>query len=173
MTPEHFHLVLNHLPIVGLAMAVLPLLAGLIARNRAWQLCGLMLVLLSALSVPLVVWSGEQAHDRYDEGVVAPFIDADGKHWMHVHGSRAERGVKVYYAEAALAALSLVTAWKKPPWASLASALTLAVAIGALGVGVWIADAGGKIRRPDFRGPAATVPTSEPASSEGVSGHRH
>lgn len=173
MTPEHFHLALNHLPIVGLAVAVLPLLAGLIARNRAWQLCGLMLALVSALSVPLVVWSGEEAHDRYDEGVVAPFIDAGGKHWMHVHGSRAERGAKVYYAEAALAALALGAAWKKPQWASMASALTLAVAIAALGVGVWIADAGGKIRRPDFRGPAATVPVAEPASSAGVSGHRH
>ncbi len=34
MTPEHLHAVLNHLPLLGVASACIPLLYGLIRKNN-------------------------------------------------------------------------------------------------------------------------------------------
>ena len=167
MTPERIHLALNHLPIIGLALAIWPLLAGLVCRSRACQITGLALVLGCALSVIAVVETGEGAQDRYLAGPVAPLIGDGGKHWLHEHQSRAEVGEWVDCSAAAVAALALVALWKAPRWERGVSWVAFALAVGGLAAGVWIADAGGKIRRPDFRPSAPQAATNQTKSSYG------
>ena len=42
MTPEHLHAVLNHLPLLGIASACIPLLYGLIVNAivKPWRVMG-------------------------------------------------------------------------------------------------------------------------------------
>ena len=46
--PAYRHMLLNHVPIVGLAVSLLALLAGVVLRQHAITLLGLVLVALTA-----------------------------------------------------------------------------------------------------------------------------
>ncbi len=46
----YIHALVNPMPVYGLAMGMLGLLAGIVARSRAAQIVGLMLVAIAALS---------------------------------------------------------------------------------------------------------------------------
>ena len=101
--PEYLHVLLNHLPIVGLAVATVATLAALLLRNRGAILISLALMaLLSAAAWP-VMETGEDAYSR-----VRPLADEDGKFALREHMYRAEDWCKLYYATAVAAVLALV-----------------------------------------------------------------
>ena len=76
MTPEHLHLVVNHIPVLGAAFALIPILTGLIARNRACLICGLVMAMVAGWTTPIVMGSGEEAYKRYEHGAPAAYLDA-------------------------------------------------------------------------------------------------
>jgi len=59
-SPAYQHLLINHVPIVGLAFAVLSLMAALIMASRPAQWIALALVALASASVVAVNWTGEK-----------------------------------------------------------------------------------------------------------------
>jgi hypothetical protein len=129
--PEHLHVLLNHLPLVGLMVAVVVLIAALVLRNRAATVLGLaLLALLSGAAWP-VIESGQSSYVRVRE-----LADEDGKAQLRHHMVLAERWDKLFYATAAVAALGLLAAL---------------LAAGSLVAGAVIAEAGGRIRHPEFR----------------------
>ena len=66
VSPEHLHVVINHLPIIGLVAAVLPLAVGVVGRRRGESLLiGLVLALGFAGTIPAVMWSGQEAEDGW------------------------------------------------------------------------------------------------------------
>ncbi len=144
--PEYLHVIINHLPVFGLPVSALALLLGLLFRNRAVQITGCFLVMLTALSFWPVKTTGENAEDR-----VQAMSGEEGKKWLEVHGDRADRSAWIFYTTTALAAASLVMLWKKWKWASAAAVMALLFAVGSVGASFWIAYAGGKIRHPEFR----------------------
>lgn len=169
MTPEHLHLVLVHLPIVGVFAALVPLAWGVLRKDRTSVGLGLAMAAAFALVTPLLMASGEAAEERLEHGRGPSPLDAAGEQWMEVHEERAEVGAVVLYVAAALFAAGLVAVVKKgdPAW-------TRGVGAGALGVGavsvlalVWVADAGGKIRHPELRGGPA------PSAQGGGAGEGH
>ncbi|MGA0334305.1 MAG: hypothetical protein ACO3NW_10155 [Kiritimatiellia bacterium] len=63
MTPEHLHLALNHLPLLGAALSLIPILIGLLTRNRMTLLSGLLylgggleLAMWGSTLVVLITW---------------------------------------------------------------------------------------------------------------------
>ena len=72
MRPEYVHLFLNHIPIIGLAFAVIHLLLGLIKNNSTTLLAGLLIAVLSGWTTPFVMDSGEHAYERYKQGSSRP-----------------------------------------------------------------------------------------------------
>jgi hypothetical protein len=90
--------------------------------------------------------TGEQAVDQ-----VESLMDKPSRVWLEIHGSRADRTAWIYYATAVLAAAGVVLpryVSKSAPFLLWAVFFTGALALGA---GVWIASAGGKIRHSEFR----------------------
>ena len=71
--PEYIHVLLNPLPVYGLATGCLGLFIALILRSRRGQIATLVVVLLTAASAWPVKEYGEQAYDR-----VLSMTDADG-----------------------------------------------------------------------------------------------
>jgi hypothetical protein len=63
MNPAHWHLLLNHVPVVGLAFSILLLISSLIMKNRTLALAGLVAVVLSALMLIPVYLTGEPAEE--------------------------------------------------------------------------------------------------------------
>src|SRR5437867_9478157 len=144
--PEYIHVLLNPLPVYGLLIAWIGLIVAFFFKNRRAQLATLVLVLISSISAWPVYEFGQQAYDR-----VLSMADEDGHAWLDEHRDRAEDLIWIFYALAALSAIAIAAPMK---WPKSSAPLVIAVILfGAvtLGIGGYIAYAGGKIRHREFR----------------------
>jgi membrane protein implicated in regulation of membrane protease activity len=144
--PEYLHVLINPLPVYGLTLGTLALIAALIARSRAASVSALAIVFVSAISVWPTSEFGEQGEDR-----VESMSDRAGYEWLEEHKERAEKAEPFHYAAAVLALGALLVPWKFPRSALPLSILTVLFSSVALGLGSWAAYAGGKIRHKEFR----------------------
>jgi mono/diheme cytochrome c family protein len=144
--PEYFHVLINPLPIYGLATAALVLAGALILRNRPAQLLALAMVFLCAASAWPTYVAGEKAYYR-----VYPTADSEGQQWLDAHKRRGEKLIYVFYALAAVALSAALIPAKAPKTAFSLTSLTLVLALTSLAAGGWIGKAGGKIRHSEFR----------------------
>ena len=153
MTQEHLHLAVNHLPFLGSGIAIIPILVGIVLRNKATLLTGLAIAALCGWMTPLVMSSGEAAFERYEKGTVRVFLDSNVEQALVSHEERAETWSKLMYLSALASTIALgASVWRFSTGRYVSIAAT-ACCLVALGSGVWIADSGGRIRRPDFRLP--------------------
>lgn len=148
---EYCHVLINPLPIYGLASAVLVLAAGLILRNRPAQLLALGLVVLCAASAWPTYLTGEKAYHR-----VYARADSDGQVWLDAHKHRAEKLIYAYYLLGVVALGAALIPAKAAKTAIPLAWLTLLIAFASLAAGAWIAKAGGQIRHPEFRNAPST-----------------
>ena len=144
--PEYIHVLINPLPIYGLLMGWIGLVIAVSLKSRRAQVATLALVLITSASAWPAYEFGEQAYDR-----VLSMADEDGKAWLDAHQDRAEDLIWIFYALAALSAIAIAAPMK---WPKSSAPLVIAVILfGAvtLGIGGYIAYAGGKIRHREFR----------------------
>jgi hypothetical protein len=144
--PEYIHVLINPLPVYGLAMGWIGLIVALFLGSRRAQIATLAIVLLAAASAWPVFEFGEQAYDR-----ILSMTDEDGKAWLDAHQDRAEDLIYFFYALALLsaAAIAVPVKWPKSSTPLVIAALLLGTVV--LGMGGYIAYAGGKIRHREFR----------------------
>ncbi len=144
--PEYIHVLINPLPIYGLAMGLLGLIVAFFLRSRRAQIVTLIIVMVSAASAWPVYEFGEQA-----ENPVISMADADGQAWLAEHKDRAEDLIYFFYGLALLSAAAIAAPMKWPKTST--SLLVSVILVGAitLGCGGYIAYAGGKIRHREFR----------------------
>ena len=144
--PEYVHVLLNPLPVYGLATAALALAGALAFRSRPALVAALALVAIMAASAWPVYVYGRQAYE-----VVNTTVDPGGQDWLNAHQHRAEKLIWTFYALAALAAVGIAAPVRWPKTLVPLAALTLLGALIVLGAGGWIAYAGGKVRHIEFR----------------------
>ena len=144
--PEYVHVLLNPLPVYGLAIGLIGLIVALSLHSRRAQITALVLILVAAASVWPVVHYGEEGFDR-----VLSMADGDGEAWLRAHQQRAEKLEYLFYALALLAAAAVALPKKWPAAATPLAVATLIAALVSLGAGGYIAYAGGKIRHREFR----------------------
>lgn len=156
--PEYLHVLLNHLPVVGMATALLAAGIALFSKNSKAIALSLLLVGLFAASVWPVIETGEAAYNR-----IRTISDPDGATLLKQHMLLADRWAWVYYLTAIMAVVATGLVWKMPKWQNWA---VLAVALSAsasLIAGVAIAKLGGQVRHPEFRPGSTLVPEAIPA----------
>ncbi len=144
--PEYVHVLINQVPILGLAMGCVGLIIALLLRSRPATIATLAIVFISALSAWPTYEYGEQAYNP-----VLTMVDEHGQAWLEAHKERAEQFILYFYG---LAALSAVAIFAPIKWKRSATPLAVAVLLFAfvvLGMGGYIAYAGGKIRHREFR----------------------
>ncbi len=144
--PEYVHVLLNPLPIYGLAAGVFCLVVALASRSRGGQAVALALILVTTAAAGPVAYFGGAGYDR-----VFSMSDAAAQKWLNWHAYLADRIVWAYYLAAVLAATALIGLWKSPRVHRWALPLTAVVAVVALGLGGFLAFVGGKIRHSEFR----------------------
>jgi hypothetical protein len=153
--PEYLHVLLNPLPIYGLLVAFLGLIAATYLRSRGGQLTALILIFACALSAWPVAYHGEQAYQR-----VLVEVDEPGRAWLEAHEHRAEALIYFYYALALVAAAAIFAPKKWPKTARPLVFATMLLAVVSLGAGFNIAYYGGKVRHREFR--TVPPPKTEP-----------
>src|SRR5436305_6617842 len=144
--PEYVHILINPLPIYGLAISWIGLVIAFFLRSRRARITTLALVLISAAAAWPVYEFGEEGYDR-----VLSMTDDDGHAWLDEHQRRAELLIYFFYALAGLSAVALAI---PITWPTTSTSLVItAILLGAvvLGRGGYIAYAGGKIRHREFR----------------------
>jgi len=155
--PEYLHVLLNPMPVYGLALALFGLIAALYLGSRGGRLTALILIFTCAISAWPVAHHGEQAYDR-----VLAMADNDGQGWLKAHAHRADQVIWCFYALGALAVAAIFAPKKWPRSAMPLAVATVVLALVSLGAGGYIAYAGGKIRHREFRsGPPPVTPESE------------
>jgi hypothetical protein len=156
--PEYLHVLLNPLPVYGLAIALFGLIAAMYLGTRGGQVTALVLIFACAASAWPVAHYGEAAEDR-----VLVMADDDGQAWLKAHAHRADNLVWVFYVLALVSAAAIFAPKKWPKSTRPLAVATLLLAIASLGVGFYIAHAGGKIRHREFRSIPPPKTESDPS----------
>jgi hypothetical protein len=147
--PEYVHVLLNALPVYGLAVAIPALIIALWQRSRPAQIVALWVTLLAAGSALPTAHYGEEAYDR-----VLSMTDEPGAAWLEAHAHAADYAVWPFYICAVVCVGGIVAPKKWPRTATPLTATALMLAIISIGAGAYLGYTGGKIRHREFR----TVP---------------
>ena len=160
LKPEYIHVLLNPLLGYGLGTGVVILAFGLLARNKTTRTVGLIVTAVCAASAWPVLYFGQHGYNS-----LSPLLDTESHQWLDAHMERAERFIYVFYATAVLAIVALAFS-KKPKASAVLALLTLAVGALSLGIGAWIARAGGQISHSEFREEGAPPPAMQHTAHE-------
>jgi hypothetical protein len=144
--PEYLHILINPMPVYGLAIGVLALALALLLRNQRVTLAALVLVFVSALSAWPTYHYGEAAYDR-----VKAMSDPAGEQWLDEHMARGEKMIWLFYVLAGVAAIGVGAVLKWPRTSFSITLGTLVLGGATLGTGGYIAYAGGHVRHKEFR----------------------
>lgn len=150
-TPEHLHVALNHVALIGLAVAIIPLTMALLRKDRGALLSGLLIVLLCGLSIPIAMETGEGAAERLATGDASVQLDSAAEAFLQEHAERADITAVFVYIATGLAAAGLLVMRIKPQHQYKLAVLVLASCVVCTVLLVWTAEAGGQIRHPEFR----------------------
>ena len=145
MNPAHLHLILNHIPVVGIPIGVAVLIYGLLRRTEEVKRVALLaFIVIAIITVPTYL-AGEAAEDMVED---LAGVDDD---IIHVHEAAATVGLVgtsiLGLLSAGALASSLIVGRVIAP-------LIVLVLIASLGVSGWlgrVANLGGQIRHTELR----------------------
>ncbi|MDM7922081.1 MAG: hypothetical protein QUS14_07250 [Pyrinomonadaceae bacterium] len=151
MDAAHLHLMLNHIPLLGTVFGLPVLLAGILLKNNALRIAGLLMLLVAALAAIPVYLTGEPAEEIVENlpGVGHDQIEAHEDFAMFALISAIITGV--------IAAAALAFDWMRKQAAALLSAVALVAALVTAGLMGQTANLGGEIRHTELRGDQAAV----------------
>ena len=154
--PEYVHVLLNPLPVYGVLVSWIALIAALISKSRRAHIVALILVFITSISAWPVYEFGEEGYDR-----VLTMTDDDGHAWLDEHQARGQKLIYVFYALAVLSAAAIVVPLRWPKSSVPLALVVVLLGAAALGSGCYIAYAGGKIRHREFRNEPAPLIKSQ------------
>jgi uncharacterized membrane protein len=148
MNFAHLHLILNHLPVVGIPVALAFLLYGLKIKNHSLQRFSYLVLIALALLVLPVYFTGEPAEEVVEHlpGVAESLIEA------HEDAAQISLVLTMMLGAGALAGLFFSRDEKKSRILSLAVVTLAVVSVASL---LYTANLGGKIRHTELRSGAA------------------
>jgi uncharacterized membrane protein len=163
MSAAHFHLMLNHIPLLGLVFGAALLAYGLWRGAEDVQKASLGLLAVAGLSAIAVYLTGEPAEEIV-EGLAGVSHDA-----IEAHEEWGWYALIAGIATGAVALGTLLVGWMRERLGRGAVVLTLVLALLSSGLIGYTANLGGKISHPELRGETTTVVDGddvEPAESE-------
>jgi len=144
--PEYVHVLLNPLPVYGLLISWIALIAALISKSHRAHIVTLILVFITSIAAWPVYEFGEEGYDR-----VLAMTDDDGHAWLDEHQDRAQKLIYFFYVVAALSAAAIIVPLRWPKSSVPLALVVVLLGAAALGSGCYIAHAGGRIRHREFR----------------------
>lgn len=152
MNNAHIHLIVNHLPIVGLLIGTLILISGLVLRKPDVKFTALWVYVFSAITAFLAFQSGERAEE------VIEHLPGISESLIHRHEEYAESFLLLSLVLGGLSMLSIVALWKNFKYSQYLIFLNLGLAI-ATGVSAkYTGTSGGEIRHTEIRAVNNTTP---------------
>lgn len=148
----HWHLLVNHLPIIGGLMATLVLGYGLFRRNETVIKLGFGLFVLMSIATAITNQTGESA-EHYLES-----INALDKQRLHAHEQAADWANIGMYLTGGLSLLALV--WKRAKQLAWLPALILLTSLITFGLMANVGRLGGLIMHQELRTEQSVTPAT-------------
>lgn len=144
MNTAHWHLVLNHFPIVGTLGGIVVLFYGLIRKSNDTKALGALLILAMSIISVIVMQTGEVAEEVVEK------IPGISEAAMEAHEDAAKIANGILVACGVLALLSLVLHFFKRNTVTIAMSATLVLSSVAFGFMGYTGYLGGKIRHTEI-----------------------
>lgn len=152
MNGAHWHLVLNHLPIIVPMIGGLVMLGGHIFRVEAVKRTAYFIFIFGALCTILAFTTGEGAEETIED------IQGISKQLIKTHEETADTFAILSYLLGAISLLGLWANWQKKSFANLLSFVTLIFCGVVLFFAKQTGTTGGEIRHTEIRADGATSP---------------
>lgn len=146
MNEAHFHLAVNHLPIIFTIVGIIVLVTGLISKSEAVKRTAYLIFTIGALTSIAAMTSGEGAEDIVEK------IDGVKESFIETHEEAAELFSTLTYILGGLSLLGLLASFKKKTFSKTISIVTLLFAFVVLFFGIETGTTGGEIRHTEIRG---------------------
>jgi hypothetical protein len=147
-----FHMLVNHLPVIGFMAIVLALLVTLKWKSldvRRFVLLATVLVGLTALPA---LWTGEPAEE------VIEGMSGVSKSLIHEHEELAEKATVLAVITGGVAALAYLLQRRRPETLNKSLPVVLLFSLATSGLMGWTAHEGGKIRHPEINPDSPALP---------------
>lgn len=145
MNAAHFHLTVNHLPIILPIAGLIVLLTGYFTKSEIVKRTAYFLFILGAIFTMPAFGSGEGAEEFLEkmQGIDRKFI--------HEHEEKAEIFAIFSYLLGAISLISLWLSWKKNSFAKYFSYVIAILALVAIFLAKQTGTSGGEIRHSEIR----------------------
>ncbi len=141
----HLHLIVNHFPIVSIAIGLLVLIVGYLIKNQQVKATSLGIFIFSALAAIAANYTGEGAEEIVEK------IPGITKSLIHDHEEYAEQFFTLSLILGGAALINLFLQIKKLGLAKYGYILVIILAISSLVSANYVGISGGEIRHTEIR----------------------
>jgi len=145
MNGAHWHLVVNHLPIIFPVVGVIVMITGHISKSEAIKRTAFMIFIFSALAAIAAVNTGEGAEEVVEK------INGVSENYIKIHEEIAETFAVLSYILGGISLLGLWASFKQKSFSSIISIATLIFALVVLFFAKQTGTTGGEIRHTEIR----------------------
>ena len=157
----HWHLVVNHFPIIGTIFGLGILIAGLVLKNKTSINTAYLIFIVAALFAFASMSTGEGAEEMVED------MPSVGKQIIHEHEEMAEKLALVLYILGGFSIVGLILNIKNHSKAKLVTYLVLTIGVVAVFLGKETGTTGGEVRHTEIRANATlTNATNNEAANE-------
>lgn len=153
MNEAHFHLVVNHLPIIFPIVGVIVMITGLIFKSDAVKRTAFLIFIIGSLTSIVAMTSGEGAEE------IVKKISGVTENYIERHEESAELFSILTYILGGLSILGLWASIKQNTFSNIANISILILALVVIYFGKETGTTGGEIRHNEIR-PNYQSPTS-------------
>lgn len=146
MNEAHFHLLVNHFPIIGSFFSVIVLASGFILKNPVVRKTGYALLIFSALTTLPAFFSGEDAEELVEH------LPGVSHKVIHEHEETAELALWISHLTGLLAILAWYFEATAHRLARILSILALVSNVAMFGTMARAGNTGGKIMHQELNG---------------------
>jgi uncharacterized membrane protein len=145
MNGAHYHLVLNHLPIIIPFIGLLVVIGGYIVKSEVVKRTAYCIFILGAFAAFAAMATGEGAEE------VVEHLDGISKTLIHEHGEKAEVLALLSYVLGAISLLALWSNLKKKFYANYVAYAAIVCCFVVLYFSQQTGTSGGEIRHSEIR----------------------
>jgi uncharacterized membrane protein len=145
MNEAHFHLVVNHLPLIFPIVGIIVMITGIISKSEAIKRTGYLVFSIGALTTIAAMISGEGAEEVVEK------ISGFSENYIENHEEAAEIFSILSYILGGISLIGLLVSFKQKSLSNIFSMITLAFAFIVLFFGKLTGTTGGEIRHPEIR----------------------
>lgn len=156
MNPAHLHIILNHIPVIGIPFGIALLIWGFLRKSQEVKTTALLVFVAIALVTIPTYFSGKGAEDVVED------LPGVSENLIENHETAATIAL---VATSILGGLALVRLLMASRFATVGGPMTILVLVFSLGVAGWLgrtANLGGQIRHSEIRDSSVSVGEDEP-----------